>query len=191
MSPGRPACAPGTGCGDAAPVARARPGTAAAAATTAQQRRRGFTLIELVAVTAIVGILASAALPLVQLTQRRSQEFELRRALRELRAGIDAYKRAYDDGRITPRVGASGYPPDLATLAAGVPDARSLDGRKLYFLRRVPRDPLADPELPADQTWALRSHDSPPDAPAPGEDVFDIASRAPGRALDGSRYQDW
>lgn len=152
---------------------------------------RGFTLVEMVVVVAIVGLLAAAAQPVVELSLQRSRELELRQALRTLRAGIDAYKRAADEKRIEVEPGASGYPPTLEALVEGVPDLRSEKKRRFHFLRRLPRDPFADPALPAAQTWALRSHDSPPDAPAPGRDVFDVASRSEARALDGTRVADW
>lgn len=145
----------------------------------------------MVVVVAIVGILAAAAQPVVELGLRRSRELELRQSLRTLRAAIDAYKRAVDDKRIELPADASGYPPSLEVLVDGVPDVRSAKARKLYFLRRLPRDPFADPALPAAQTWALRSHDSPPDAPAPGRDVFDVASRSERLGLDGTRLSDW
>ena len=58
-----------------------------------------------------------------------------------VRDAIDAYKAAYDEGRIERRSGASGYPPALDALVKGVPDASDADGRRLYFLRRLPRDP--------------------------------------------------
>lgn len=152
--------------------------------------RRGFTLIEMLVVVAIVGILAAAAQPVLELSLRRSRELELRQSLRSLRAAIDAYKRAGDDHRIAVPPDASGYPPTLGSLVEGVPDLRHAD-RRLYFLRRLPRDPFADPALPAEQTWGLRSHDSPPDAPAPGRDVFDVHSLSDRQGLDGSRLRDW
>lgn len=155
-------------------------------------RARGFTLIELVVTVAIVALLATMALPLAELAARRSQEQELRSALREIRAAIDAYKKAYDEGRVTRIAGATGYPPSLEVLADGVDDVRSPERKKLYFLRRLPRDPLArDPRLPAARTWGLRSYDSPPDDPHEGRDVFDVYSLAPGEGLNGRAYREW
>lgn len=153
---------------------------------------RGFTLVEMLAVVTIVGILAAAAQPLAVWVHKRQREAELRQALRTLRGGLDAHWQAAREGRITLKADESGYPPDLDRLVQGVPDARDPSRQKrIYFLRSLPRDPLADPALPAAQTWALRSYDSPPDAPAPGRDVFDVHSRSEGIAIDGSRYQDW
>jgi general secretion pathway protein G len=151
----------------------------------------GFTLIEMVVVVMIVGILASAAMPLAALNKRRGQEAELRQALRTLRMAIDEHKRAWDTGRIEKKADASGYPTSLEALVQGVPDASSPTGQRIYFLRRLPRDPFADPQLPAAQTWATRSYASPPDAPAAGADVFDVASRTPGVGLDGQPYRQW
>jgi general secretion pathway protein G len=154
---------------------------------------RGFTLVEMIAVVAIVGILVAAGRPIIELSARRAREAELRHDLRQLREAIDAYKRASDEGRIAHPADASGYPPSLEALAEGVPDARMPGGsRRIYFLRRIPRDPFAtDASLTAAQTWALRSHDSPPDSPRPGRDVFDVASRSERRAIDGTLYSQW
>lgn len=157
-----------------------------------RRRSRGFTLVEMLAVVTIVGILAAAAQPLAVWVHKRQREAELRQALRTLRNGLDAYWQAAHEGRITLKAGDSGYPPDLDSLVQGVPDAKDPEHHKrIYFLRRLPRDPLADTSLPAAQSWGLRSYDSPPEAPAAGRDVFDVFSRAEGTAIDGSRYRDW
>jgi general secretion pathway protein G len=142
-------------------------------------------------VLAMLGVLASAARPLLELSVQRSREHELRQGLRTLREAIDAYKRAGEAGHIAQDADASGYPPHLRALVDGVADAKSAEGRKLYFLRRLPRDPFAPAELPAAETWGLRAYDSPPDEPRAGKDVFDVYSRAERTALDGSRLKDW
>ena len=145
---------------------------------------KGFTLIELLIAVAIVAILASAALPLNELVVQCAKEQDLRRALREIRAGLDAYKQASDDGRILRRSGESGYPKRLEDLAEGVEDARSPKREKIYFLRRIPQDPFGEP-------WGKRSYASPPEAPAEGADVFDVYSLAPGKGINGRPYRDW
>lgn len=154
---------------------------------------RGFTLIELLVVLAVLGVLASAALPLAELGVKRRQEEQLRRALCEIRDAIDAYKRAVEEGRIQPRPTLTGYPPNLAALATGVPDADPRrHGQLLFFLRRVPGDPF-NPEaaIAPEVSWGLRSYASPPDRPAEGDDVYDVYSMAPGTGLNGRRYRDW
>lgn len=152
---------------------------------------RGFTLIEMLVVLMIMGILASAAVPLAQLQQRRTKEGELHASLRTLRAAIDAYKHEWNAGRIERKPDDTGYPPDLNALVDGVVDVKDPKGRRMYFLRRLPRDPFADPQLDAAQTWALRSYASPLDAPEAGRDVFDVTSKSAGVGLDGTAYRQW
>jgi len=155
-------------------------------------RAGGFTLIELVITVAIIALLASVAMPLNELVVQRAKEQDLRRALREIRDGIDRYKEASDEGHITKKVGESGYPHNLEELVAGVEDAKSPKQERIYFLRRIPRDPFAsDPSLKAAETWGKRSYASPPNDPSEGDDVFDVYSRAPGNGINGWPYREW
>jgi general secretion pathway protein G len=155
-------------------------------------RQRGFTLVELMVTVAIIGILATVALPVAQLSLQRSKEQELRIALRQVRDAIDAHKQASDEGRIVRRAGQSGYPPSLQVLVDGVEDARSPKKARIYFLRRLPRDPFsADPAEAAALTWGKRSYASPPDDPREGDDVFDVYSLSQATGLNGVPYRNW
>ncbi|MBS4095540.1 MAG: type II secretion system protein [Sulfuricella sp.] len=155
--------------------------------------KRGFTLIEMVVTVAIISLLATVALPMAEITVQRSKESELRVALREIRNALDAYKQALDEGRIPKQAGKSGYPPSLKVLVDGVTDESSPGKKvKIYFLRRIPRDPtFPDPTRPDDESWGKRSYASSYDAPEQGEDVFDVYSLAPGVGLNGIAYKNW
>jgi general secretion pathway protein G len=150
----------------------------------------GFTFVELLVVTTILIILASAAMPLAKVTVQRQREVELHRALRDMRTAIDKYKDAVDAGiigSIDVKVGSEGYPPDLETLVEGVGVAGDASGRKLKFLRRIPIDPMTN-----STEWGLRSYQDKPDSTSwGGGNVYDVYTKAEGTALDGTKYKDW
>ena len=150
----------------------------------------GYTFVELLVVVTILMILASAVLPLAQVTSQRQREAELRRDLRELRTAIDKFKDAVDRGQIAAsdlEPGNEGYPPDLDTLVEGISVANDASGRKLKFLRRIPIDPMTN-----GTEWGRRSYQDRPDATTwGGQNVFDVYTTADGTALDGTRYRDW
>lgn len=153
---------------------------------------RGFTLIEMLVTLSLIAILASVVVPLAQVSVQRSKEQDLKSALREIRAALDAYKQAADEGQVAKAADASGYPPDLSTLVRGVTDLKDPRGRKLYFLRRVPADPMADDgKQPPESTWGKRSYRSEPDDPREGEDVYDVYSLSTATGLNGRPYREW
>jgi len=153
--------------------------------------RQGFTLVELLVTATILALLAGGAVSLAELAAKRGKEQELRIALRQIREAIDLYKQAADGKQIARAADESGYPHSLQELVAGVPIEGDARGGKLYFLRRLPRDPMAKSSLPAAETWGLRSFDSGPDDPRPGRDIYDVHSLSSDQALDGRPYRQW
>ena len=153
-------------------------------------RERGYSFIELLIVTAILFILASAVMPLAQVTSQRQREAELRANLRQMRTAIDRFKDAVDGGRISQmelKPGSEGYPPDLETLVDGVPIQGDASGAMLKFLRRIPTDPMTK-----STDWGMRSYQDRPDARSWGrENVFDVYTKSEATALDGTKYRDW
>jgi len=155
-------------------------------------RERGFTLVEMLITVAIVATLTSIALPMGELVVQRDKEQELKTSLRQIREAIDAYKQAADEGRIAKPVGQSGYPGSLEDLVAGVEAINDPKKGKIYFLRRLPRDPLAqETDIPAEQNWGKRSYESSPDDPREGSDVFDVYTLSSGTGLNGIPYREW
>ena len=151
---------------------------------------RGYSFIELLAVTSIILILASAIMPLVKVTMKRQKEMELRRVLREMRTAIDRFKDAADLQMIALQdleAGNEGYPETLELLVEGVTMSGDASGKKLKFLRRIPIDPMTK-----STEWGMRSYQDKPDSTGwGGQNVFDVYSKSDGVALDGTKYKDW
>ena len=150
----------------------------------------GFSFVEIVVVTAIMAILATAALPIARVSMRRQKEADCRRELRNIRAAIDLFHDMAETGRLAQsevQFGNEFYPNSLEQLVDGALLANDATGRKKKFLRRIPIDPLT-----GSTDWGKRSYQDAPDAKVwGGQNVFDVYTKAEGRALDGTKYRDW
>jgi len=150
----------------------------------------GFTFIELLVTTAVLMVLASAALPLARVTMKRQRESELRRCLREMRAAIDKFKDYADTQIISPTevpFGSEGYPASLTVLVDGVARNNDASGSKIKLLRRIPIDPIT-----GTTDWGMRSYQDSRESTVWGrQNVFDVYSKSDGIALDGTKYKDW
>ncbi len=146
-------------------------------------RDAGLTLVELIVTVAILGILASAAIPIARFQVKRQKERMLRYDLWQMRAAIDAYKDAAEKHAFQTKVDSQNYPPDLQTLVDGV----DVQGKKVRFLRHIPIDPMT-----GNDDWGLRSmQDDPTSDSWGGQNVFDVFTKSDGVALDGTKYSDW
>ena len=149
--------------------------------------QRGLTLIELIVAALLLAILSLVALPLARVQLKRERERELRQALREVRTAIDKYKEAADRSMIQVELGTEGYPKDLEVLVDGVKMNNSPEGKRLKFLRRIPKDPMTN-----STEWGMRSYQDEPDSLSfGGQNVFDIYTKSQGTGLDGSKYSEW
>ena len=159
---------------------------------SASRPARGFTLIELLVTLTILALLGTLVVPVAQVVTQRRNEQELRRALREIRTGIDQYKKAYDEGRLPRVVNSNGYPKSLDVLVEGVADQRNPKRARIYFLRRIPRDPFSNDSTLSDaQTWGKRSYASEANEPQEGEDVYDVYSLSARVGLNDIPYKKW
>jgi general secretion pathway protein G len=153
---------------------------------------RGFTLIELLVTLAVLAVLAGMTVPAAEVMIQRRKEQGLHEALHEIRQALDTYKKAVDDGDIEDKGNESGYPANLDVLVKGMPKAHVQDGSKVFFLRRVPRDPMNDDNtLSNEQTWAKRSYESEADHPVDGSSVYDVYSTSDKVGLNGVPYRQW
>lgn len=156
------------------------------------KKNQGFTLLELIITLSLMAILASVILPITQLTVKRGKEQELKQALKEIRSAIDAYKQAGDTGNIYRSADSTGYPHTLRDLVDGVVDIKDPKGHKIYFLRKIPRDPFYKDQItPAEKTWKIRSYKNEPGHFEYEDDVYDVYSLSTEIGLNGIFYKDW
>lgn len=149
--------------------------------------QRGLTLIELVVSFSIMLILSTMAIPLAKVKLRHEKEFELKYALRDMREAIDKYKAACDAGTFGAiKQGTFCYPESLDILVEGV-KTQSADGKKMKFLRSIPRDPFMD-----SKEWGLRSmQDDVKSETWSGDDVFNVYTKSREKDGDGTPYAEW
>jgi general secretion pathway protein G len=158
-------------------------------------RQGGFSYVEMVFAVAMLALLAAVAAPYLEKQIQRQKESELKQSLRQIRSAIDAYKAAYDGGAVLKTIGANGYPPNLEILVQGVTDISSPEKKVLYFLRRIPADPMfpskGQQQVSPAATWGLRSYESDADSPREGVDVYDVYSLSTEVGLNGVPYREW
>ncbi len=147
---------------------------------------RGYSMVELVMVCAIILVLSAALVPVTRFQVQRQKETELKEALRTMRNAIDEFKRASDQGLIPVTLDSEGYPKDLETLVKGV-DVVGQVKKKRRFLRKIPVDPMTGKD-----EWGLRSLQDEPDSTSWGrQNVYDVYSLSTGTGMDKTKYRTW
>lgn len=154
-------------------------------------RKKGFTLVEMLVTLTIVSILALAILPLAKTAVKREKEITLKRNLRMMRVAIDSYKKLADEKAFEFDEDTEGYPPDLETLVEGIEAKVKVDDQEvtkvIKFMRHIPKDPMTN-----SYDWGLRSYQDDPDSDIwGGENIYDVFTKSPGTALDGTKYKEW
>jgi len=146
----------------------------------------GLTLIELLVCVAVLGVLAGVAMPLVQVSVRRTRELELRRSLRQLRDGLDRFKLEYDKAKGNAQDARQAFRTKLSADRTGYPlNLQEMVDTKI--LRRIPKDPMTE-----DGKWVTRSYsDNPDSSMSDGKDVWDLHSASKAVASDGTTYDTW
>lgn len=139
-----------------------------------RQSNSGFTLLELIIVIALIGLLATIAMPAFKQVPRKSKEAVLKTNLRTIRDALDQHYA--DKGH---------YPPSLEALED--------EG----YLRKIPKDPFTH----SAETWVVEYEEldaefepAETDLPEGGEPgVFDVHSGYEGAPPEdeGPPYSEW
>jgi general secretion pathway protein G len=155
---------------------------------SARRSTAGLTLVELVVAFTIMLVLTCMAVPLARAKVRVERERALRRALDEMRDGIDKYKDYCDAGYLgPPKAGSNCWPESLDKLVEGVKLPTSPDGKIIKFLRKIPKDPFTN-----STEWGLRSdQDDPKSTSWGGQNIFDVYSKTDQKAPDGTPYSEF
>lgn len=126
--------------------------------------QRGFTLIELMVVMAIVSVILAIAVPIYQKSIVRAKESVLKNNLFTLRTMIDEYT---IDKQKAPE-----------TLQALVSEG---------YLRQIPQDPITN----SADTWRVTMEETPIGGNGSPPGIFDVKSGSDKASLEGTPYSDW
>ncbi len=149
----------------------------------------GFTLIELIVVSVIISILASIAIPIVEISVKRDKELQFKRALRTIRSAIDEYQKFSVEKKIELDEDRYHLPEKLKDLLEGIEYTDKKTNKKLIkkFLRRIPKDPITN-----SFEWGLRSYQDKPESTRwGGENIWDVYTSSERKALDETYYKEW
>jgi general secretion pathway protein G len=125
---------------------------------------RGFTLVELMIVMAIIMILSAIAVPIFARQVQRAKEAVLREDLHTLRTAIDSYT-----------VDKEKAPQGLDDLV------------QAGYLKSVPVDPMTS----RNDTWMTSESDTLTDINETQGGIDDVHSGSQGVASDGTTYNTW
>jgi general secretion pathway protein G len=149
-------------------------------------RARGYSLVELVVVVALILVLTAMIVPVARFNWTRMKEMELKEALRTMRTAIDEHKRLSDQRLIPVELSTEGYPKDLETLVEGIELVGQVK-KVRKFLRKIPVDPMT-----GEAEWGMRSLQDAYDSTSWGrQNVYDVYSLSEKTGLDGTKYKDW
>ncbi len=129
-----------------------------------KRKQRGFSLIELMVVMAIISVLVAIAVPIYQKSVIRAKESVLRNNLFTIRTMIDEYT-----------VDKQSAPQSLQDLVS--------EG----YLRQVPQDPMTN----SDQSWRIVMEDTPVSGSTGTPGIFDVKSGSEKTSLEGTPYSQW